>query len=321
VVPNEERLKKGIPFMVNGNSYIMLSVIGKGGSSQVFKVLSREKKLYALKQIVLGGAEQGGGNSHQAAYRNEIALLLKLRGRAHVIQLVDTEEVTEVAADGSETGVTVIYMLFENGHIDLGTYLKRRWRLRQRGGADDGASGLDEVTVRYIWREMLLCVNVCHEHHVIHLDIKPPNFVFVDGSLKVIDFGIAKAPVNSDETSVIRESQVGTVNYMSPESLRQSRKQAQGQFQLNRSSDVWSLGCILYQLVYGRTPFSSLSLVPKLLAITDENHESKCLSRASVLCCSSVLSTFAPPRGHLCVSLLDHVRSRKPSCLFHLLAI
>ena len=94
-------------------------------------------------------------------------------------------------------------------------------------------------------------------------------------TVKVIDFGIAKAPTNDDETSVVRESQVGTVNYMSPESLRQSQHQLQGQFQLNRSSDVWSLGCILYQLVYGRTPFHSLQLVPKLLAITDENHKSK----------------------------------------------
>ena len=52
----------------------------------------------------------------------------------------------------------------------------------------------------------------------MHSDLKPANFLMVEGTLKLIDFGIAKA-IQSDTTSIARESQVGTLNYMSPEAI------------------------------------------------------------------------------------------------------
>lgn len=54
---------------------------------------------------------------------------------------------------------------------------------------------------------------------IIHSDLKPANFLFVEGKLKLIDFGIANA-IQADKTSVVRESQVGTLNYMSPEAIQ-----------------------------------------------------------------------------------------------------
>ena len=65
---------------------------------------------------------------------------------------------------------------------------------------------------------MLQAVEAIHEQRVVHSDLKPANFLFVKGSLKLIDFGIAKA-IQNDTTNIHREHQVGTLNYMSPEAI------------------------------------------------------------------------------------------------------
>jgi len=66
---------------------------------------------------------------------------------------------------------------------------------------------------------MLNAVHAIHEERIIHGDLKPANFLFVKGALKLIDFGIAKAIQGDDTTNIYRESQIGTLNYMSPESI------------------------------------------------------------------------------------------------------
>jgi serine/threonine-protein kinase TTK/MPS1 len=68
---------------------------------------------------------------------------------------------------------------------------------------------------------MLEAVQVIHEEKIVHSDLKPANFVLVKGSLKLIDFGIAKA-IPNDTTNIQRDQQIGTVNYMSPEAIEDS---------------------------------------------------------------------------------------------------
>lgn len=228
-------------------------MIGRGGSSEVVNVLSKDHQVYALKMIRLDGS------NHTADFENEIALLRRLRGEAHVIQLIDHE----VNLQESK-----ILVLLESGETDLAQILKDVAAAGPQQANGVLRPALDPSSIRFYWRQILQCVDVCHRHKIIHQDLKPSNFVLVKGRLKLIDFGIAKQ-VGSNTTSVLQENQVGTLNYMSPEAVTPDDEQ--GGSKVSRASDVWSLGCILYQMVYGQTPFSHINNpIKKLQAIAKQ---------------------------------------------------
>lgn len=112
--------------------------------------------------------------------------------------------------------------------------------------------------------QMLQAVNYIHQNNVIHSDLKPANFLMVNGRLKLIDFGIA-SNMAVDSTSIIKFSQAGTFNYISPEALTDistgsspMRGGNQPKIKISTKSDVWSLGCILYLLLYQKTPFGHI---------------------------------------------------------------
>jgi len=220
-------------FTCNNKRYMSLQQIGRGGTSKVYKVLSQEGKILALKKIDINGSDKTAFQG----YINEINLLNHLKNNSRIIQLMDSE----INRDTNS-----IYMVMECGEIDLA-------RLLQKEGNKISIS-----SIKMYWEQMLKAVHAIHEENIIHSDLKPANFLLVGGALKLIDFGIAKA-IPNDTTNIHRETQTGTVNYMSPESISDFNADVDSDqrpdFKISRASDVWYLGCILYQMVYGKPPF------------------------------------------------------------------
>eukprot|EP00937_MAST-01D_sp_MAST-1D-sp2_P005800 g5800.t1 len=241
---------------VKGNKYMKLECIGQGGSSKVYRVMGcKDKQMYALKRVKLSKSEEF------ASFENEIDLMRKLcsaetgfKHARHIVKLFDFE------VNRAKKEVAVV---MEKGELDLNNKLRQ---LR----AESPHGQVDPNFVRLAWQQMLEAVHAIHEERVVHADLKPANFLFVNGALKLIDFGIAKS-ISDDTTNIYRESQVGTLNYMSPEALMRDDDSVK----LGRPSDIWSLGCILYQMVYGKTPFADLNMYKKIACIPDPKYEIK----------------------------------------------
>ncbi|ORE18170.1 kinase-like protein [Rhizopus microsporus] len=233
--------------IVNGNEYTMFKEIGKGGTSKVYLVSSHVSgEIYALKWIEIKKRDDFQNTV------NEIELLKSLKEEENIIDLVDY----------SATPST-IFMIMEYGEIDLATLIqlqaKKEW---------------DILFIKYYWKQMLYAVNAIHRRFIVHSDLKPANFVLAKGQLKLIDFGIAKKH-GDDTTSIHREIQVGTINYMSPEALLDLNEDNDGGslMKLGTSSDIWSLACILYQMVYGKTPFYHLTIAQKVANIPNPRYK------------------------------------------------
>jgi len=123
-----------------------------------------------------------------------------------------------------------------------------------------------------ITREVATALDYAHRHNVIHRDIKPENILLHEGNAMVADFGIGKAM--SGVASVTRTGlAIGTPAYMSPE-------QASGEQDIDGRSDIYGLGCVLYEMLTGEVPFTGptaqaimskrfLSPVPHVKAMRD----------------------------------------------------
>ncbi|KAH8104520.1 kinase-like protein [Cristinia sonorae] len=239
----------GRNFIINKKVYARLDMIGKGGSSRVFRVLSAANELCAVKRVSLDRTDA----ETMSGYMNEIALLKRLDGNQRIIRLIDSEV---RGGPGGSKGYLMLVM--ECGEIDLAKLLQEQQR-----------EPLDIVWVSYYFKQMLQAVHVIHEEKIVHSDLKPANFVLVRGQVKLIDFGIANAIAN-DTTNIQRDAQIGTVNYMSPEAIE--IPDGMRRHKVGRASDVWSLGCILYQMVYGQPPFQHLSLYQRMKVIPDGSY-------------------------------------------------
>ena len=223
----------------------------------MYRVMAENFKVFALKRVTLEDQDEAAIRG----YKGEIDLLKKLENVDRVIRLFDWEVNEERHT---------LSVLMEMGESDLNRVLSMRLH------GDDAT--FDVTFTRYYWKEMLECVQAVHQHDIVHSDLKPANFLLLQGKLKLIDFGISNA-IQDNTVNVHREQHIGTPNYMSPEALVDSNStgglpsSVGKMMKLGKPSDVWSLGCILYQMVYGKPPFAHIAnQMQRIMAIPNPKH-------------------------------------------------
>ncbi|MDR0404716.1 MAG: serine/threonine-protein kinase [Oscillospiraceae bacterium] len=113
----------------------------------------------------------------------------------------------------------------------------------------------------HIMGQILLITKDIHKQRIVHRDIKPENIMIDNNQIRIVDFGIAKE-IDKDN-NVLGQTQVGTPFYMAPEVL--------WGWKHRKNADTWSIGCLFYELLTGKVPFSA-NTIPQLQSDLYYNH-------------------------------------------------
>lgn len=212
-----------------GGRYELGELLGRGGMAEVRKGTdTRLGRVVAVKRLRTDLASDA---TFQARFRREAQSAASLNHPA-IVAVYDTGE--EPARDGS--GISQPYIVME--------YVAGR---TLRDILREGRKILPERALE-ITSGVLSALDYSHRAGIIHRDIKPGNVMLTpSGDVKVMDFGIARAVSDASSTMTQTAAVVGTAQYLSPE-------QARGET-VDSRSDVYSAGCLLYELLTGRPPF------------------------------------------------------------------
>ncbi|MFD7226805.1 Stk1 family PASTA domain-containing Ser/Thr kinase [Streptomyces sp. NPDC059881] len=209
-----------------GGRYELGSVLGRGGMAEVY--LAHDTRLGRTVAVKTLRADLARDPSFQARFRREAQSAASLNHPA-IVAVYDTGE------DYVE-GVSIPYIVME--YVDGST-------LREL--LHSGRKLLPERTLE-MTIGILQALEYSHRNGIVHRDIKPANVMLTrTGQVKVMDFGIARAMGDSGMTMTQTAAVIGTAQYLSPE-------QAKGE-QVDARSDLYSTGCLLYELLTVRPPF------------------------------------------------------------------
>ena len=206
-----------------GNRYKIGEMIGTGGMADVY--IGEDQRLSRKVAVKVLRSDLARDPSFLARFRKE-ALAAAGLNHPGIVAVYDS---------GEEGQNSYIVMELVNGHT-LREVLK------------DPTTLTVERSLEII-EGVLTALSYSHENGIIHRDIKPGNIMLTDsGDVKVMDFGIARAMDDIGATMTSTWNVVGTAQYLSPE-------QATGEA-CDLRSDIYSVGCLLYELVTGRPPFT-----------------------------------------------------------------
>ncbi|MFT4265056.1 MAG: Stk1 family PASTA domain-containing Ser/Thr kinase [Nocardioides sp.] len=210
-----------------GGRYELGELLGRGGMAEVRKGTDRRLgRVVAVKRL---RPDLASDATFQARFRREAQSSASLNHPA-IVAVYDTGE------EPTPDGVMQPYIVME--HV-AGRTLRDILR--------EGRKILPERALE-ITSGVLSALDYSHRAGIIHRDIKPGNVMLTpSGDVKVMDFGIARAISDASSTMTQTAAVVGTAQYLSPE-------QARGE-QVDSRSDVYSAGCLLYELLTGRPPF------------------------------------------------------------------
>jgi serine/threonine protein kinase len=220
--------------------YRLGRVLGRGRTGTIYEAAHVEQgRKMAIKILDRSALDQGPVSRQDALFAREAMILAKLPRHPGVIGVLDA---------GIANGLPYIVTEFVDGQP-----LSEWMRLRRS----------DVRGMVRILRDVALAIHHAHENRILHRNLKPSN-VLVDpsGQAFVTDFGSAKkmGPEQGQSSHLFRGGVVGTPSYMSPE-------QAAGLKSIDRRTDVYSLGAILYEILTGRPPFVVGSSLADLVSV------------------------------------------------------
>jgi len=214
-----------------GGRYEVAELLGRGGMAEVHRGYdTRLGRQVAIKML---RSELARDNTFLVRFRREAQSAAGLN-HASIVAVYDHGEDILTESGGAQVKVPYIVMEFVDGKT-------LRQEITERGTV--GATEALRIT-----EGVLDALGYSHRNGIVHRDIKPANVMIApDGSIKVMDFGIARAMADANATMTQTSAVIGTAQYLSPE-------QAQGQ-SVDERSDLYSTGCMLFELLTGRPPF------------------------------------------------------------------
>jgi beta-lactam-binding protein with PASTA domain/tRNA A-37 threonylcarbamoyl transferase component Bud32 len=218
--------------MTLGDRYELDGVVGRGGMAEVYR--ARDLRLDRIVAIKTLRADLARDQTFQARFRREAQSAASLNNPS-IVAVYDTGEDLSTG-----TPIPFIVMEFVEGRT-------------LRDLLIEGHRMLPERTLEII-SGTLRALEYSHQAGIVHRDIKPGNVMVTrNGDVKVMDFGIARSMSDTQATMTQTAQVIGTAQYLSPEQARGERVDAR--------SDLYSTGCLMYELLTGRPPFTGDSPV------------------------------------------------------------
>ena len=231
-------------------SYQVGDLLGAGGMGEVYRAHDvRLGRDVALKTL-------------PAAFVADPDRVARFEREARILATLNHPNIATIHGFESDGGVLALVMELVEGET-----LDERLRRTALPGR-----GLPLPMAMHFARQIVAALDAAHEKGIVHRDLKPANIKLTpDNEVKVLDFGLAKsfesglaaedgsAPTLASSAMTRLGVVLGTVGYMSPE-------QARGQ-PLDRRTDIWAFGCILYQMLAGRPPFAGGSVSDIIAAV------------------------------------------------------
>ena len=250
------------------SNYIIEKQLGKGTYGVVYKVKKKDdNKIYVLKQISLIGLTQ----EQKADVKLEAQVLSKIKSK-YVVQYYDSFE-----EDGK---LNIIMEYCDSG--DLNDFIEKHKQTKHL---------LSENIVWKIFIKITLGLADIHKLKILHRDLKSLNiFLKKDEDIRVGDLGVAKI-LNQ---TYFAKTFIGTPYYLSPEICEDKK--------YNDKSDVWALGCILYELCTYQHPFTARSQGGLILKILNDNPK-------------PIHTYYSKDLSDLIKLIFDKNFEKRPSCL------
>ena len=200
--------------------YEIHELIGQGGMAYVYRAYDRiENRWVAIKIL----REELSDNSD---------FLRRFRNESKAIAVLSHPNIVKVYDVSFGDRIQYIVMEYVDG-ITLKQYIEQQGEIKWREAL-------------YFTVQILQALQHAHERGIIHRDIKPQNIMLLeDGSIKVMDFGIAR--FTQAETQTMTDKAIGSVHYIAPEQARGGH--------INDKADIYSVGVMLYEMLTGQLPF------------------------------------------------------------------